>query len=290
MKNKLNVNKTIVSIIALNIVHLSILVGVLAYTAFSNKFNKIVPGFNATYLFFYVMIFVTLFINSFITIRNAIALSNSDSQYEILKSSLNQLETLNKTLRAQRHDFMNHLQVVYSLMEMHEYRDAQDYIEQVYNDIQKVNKVLKTTNAAINALLQAKILDCEKRNIKPELKVTSRLEGFQIPSWEMCRVLGNIIDNSIYALGELEGNRILEIIILEDLKTFGFTIRNNGPEIHKSIIDKIFEAGFTTKGGKGEGMGLFTSKTIVERYNGTISVSSDDHTTFDIKFPKEIDK
>ena len=43
----------------------------------------------------------------------------------------------------------------------------------------------KTTNAAINALLQAKILDCEKRNIKIELKVTSQLDGFQVPSWNV---------------------------------------------------------------------------------------------------------
>ncbi len=286
MKNKLNINKTILSIIVLNMIHIIILVGVLAYSAVSNKLNIINSGFNVIYLFFF-MIFVTLFINSFITIRNAIALSISDSQYEVLKNTLNQVENLNKTLRAQRHDFMNHLQVVYSLMEMHEYNEAADYIEQVYNDIQKVNKVLKTTNAAINALLQAKILDCEKRNIKVELKVTSRLEAFLVPSWEMCRILGNIVDNSIYALEELNDNRLLEISIFEDLKTFGFSIRNNGPSIPQNALPKIFEAGFTTKGSKGEGMGLFTTKNIVKRYNGLITVSSNDYTTFDIKFPKE---
>ncbi len=286
MKNKLNINKTILSIVILNMIHLLILVGLLAFSAISNKLNIITPGFNIIYLFFF-MVFVTLFINSFITIRNAIALSNSDSQYEVLKGTLNQVENLNKTLRAQRHDFMNHLQVVYSLMEMHEYKDAEEYIEQVYNDIQKINKVLKTNNAAINALLQAKMLDCEKRNIKTELKVTSRLETFLVPSWEMCRILGNIIDNSIYALEEINDNRLLEINIFEDLKSFGFSIRNNGPSIPQNVLAKIFEAGFTTKGTKGEGMGLFTTKTIVERYNGIITVSSSDYTTFDIKFPKE---
>lgn len=289
MIKKLNINKTIASIIVLNIIHLSILIGVLAYTAFSNKFNKFAPNFNFTYLFFYVMVFITLFINSFITIKNAIALTDSVSQYETFKSSLNQLENLNKTLRAQRHDFMNHLQVVYSLMEMEEYKDAEEYIEQVYNDIQRVNKVLKTTNAAINALLQAKILDCEKRNIKIELKATSRLDGFQVPSWEVCRILGNIIDNSIYALEQLDESRSLKINIFEDLKYFSFLITNNGPIIPQNIIDKIFEAGFSTKGSKGEGMGLSTSKNIVERYNGKISVFSEDYTTFEIRFPKSND-
>jgi two-component system sensor histidine kinase AgrC len=289
MKKKLNINKTILSISILNFIHLSLLIGVLAYTAFSNKFNKPAPTFNITYLFFYLMVFTILFINSYITIKNAIELTDSVSQHEAFKSSLSQLESLNKTLRAQRHDFMNHLQVVYSLIEMKEYKDAEEYIEQVYNDIQKVSRVLKTTNAAINALLQAKILDCEKRNIKIELKVTSQLDGFQVPSWKMCRILGNIIDNSIYALEELDANRLLKINIFEDLRTFDFIITNNGPNIPLNIIDKIFEAGFSTKGSKGEGMGLFTSKSIIERYNGKISVSSEDYTTFEIKFPKNKD-
>ena len=288
MKKKLNINKTVISILILNIIHLVILVGALAYTALSNGLNNIKPSF-FTYFFFYGMVFITLFLNSVITFKNAIDLSNSEAQYEVLKTTLGQLEKLNKTLRAQRHDFMNHLQVVYSLIEMHEYKDAEDYIEHVYNDIQKVNKVLKTKNAAINALLRAKILDCEERNIKTELKVTSRLDDFHVPSWEMCRILGNIIDNSIYALEELEENRLLSISIYENIKAFGFSITNNGPKIPKNIINKIFQAGFSTKGNKGEGMGLFTTKNIVERYNGTIKVSSDNYTTFEISFPKSDD-
>lgn len=285
MKKKLNVNKTIISIIVINVIHLGILLGALIYTTLSNRLNNIAPNF-LTYLFFYGIVFITLFIDSFITFKNAIALSNSESQYKVLKNTLGQLENLNNTLRAQRHDFMNHLQVVYSLIEMHEYEDAEEYIEQVYNDIQTVNRFLKTGNPAINALLQAKILDCEKRNIIVDLKVTSKLDNFLVPSWEMCRILGNIIDNSIYALEEIEENRLLTISIFENLKTFGFSITNNGPKIPQNMIGKIFEAGFTTKGSKGEGMGLYNTKNIVERYKGTIEVTSEDSTTFEISFPK----
>ena len=37
---------------------------------------------------------------------------------DMLEDALEQLEQLNIKLRGQRHDFMNHLQVVYSLMEL----------------------------------------------------------------------------------------------------------------------------------------------------------------------------
>ena len=51
MGKKLNINKTIISIIILNIIHLAVLIGALIYNAIYNKLNKI--GSNSlTYLFF----------------------------------------------------------------------------------------------------------------------------------------------------------------------------------------------------------------------------------------------
>lgn len=287
MKRKLNINKTKVTILVSNIVHLVVVIGVLIYGSYMNNLNKLADNFNKGYLFFYVIIFVTLFINSFLAVRNVIALSYTDDQYEMLKNTLEQVESLNKTLKSQRHDFMNHLQVVHGLMEMEEYNDAEDYIHQVYSDIQKVNKVMKTSIPAVNALLQAKLLDCEKWDIDTRLEVTSRLDDLKVPSWEMCRVLGNIIDNAVFALKEKEENKSIVIKISEDLKSYWFVVKNTGSTIPGSIIDKIFDYGFTTKGNKGEGMGLFISKSITEEYDGKISVRSEnDLTEFEVSIPK----
>ena len=41
-----------------------------------------------------------------------------------LEEAYGRLEDLNREMRAQRHDFMNHLQVVYSLIEMNEPGEA----------------------------------------------------------------------------------------------------------------------------------------------------------------------
>ena len=45
-----------------------------------------------------------------------------------LDETVNQMSEMNIALRAQRHDFLNHLQVVYSLIEMREYEEANRYI------------------------------------------------------------------------------------------------------------------------------------------------------------------
>ena len=290
MKRMLNINKTIAAIVVSNFIHLIVVIGVLLYLCYFNSEKGIYSGFDSAYLFFFIIVFISVMINGFIAVRNALVFKYTDTQYEMLKDTLTRLEDLNKTLRGQRHDFMNHLQVVYSLMEMEEYKEAVNYIDQVYKDIQNVNKVLKTSNPAVNALLQAKLLDCEKRGIKTLLYVTSRLDDLKVPSWEFCRVLGNIIDNAAYALKDKNDEKTIEIRLFEDIKSYVTVIKNNGPEIPVSIINRIFETGFSTKGNEGEGMGLSISKNIIENYNGNIKVkSSSTETEFEIYLPNEND-
>ena len=182
---------------------------------------------------------------------------------------------------------MNHLQVVYSLIEMDEHKEAGEYIEKVYSDILKVSRVMKTSNAAVNALVQAKVLTCEKHGIAVELNVMTQLKDLKIPTWEFCRVMGNLLDNAIYSLQEKNYNKILKIDLYEDLKFFFFKVADNGEPIPTQLFDKIFEPGFTTKGDKGEGMGLAISRDIIESYGGSLCVSSNDEATvFEGRIPR----
>lgn len=60
-----------------------------------------------------------------------------------------------------------------------------------------------------------------------------------------------------------------------DRETLIVTITDRGDGIKPDIIDRIFEPFFTTKDvGKGTGLGLFLSYTIVEEHYGQISVTS----------------
>ncbi|WP_200800695.1 ATP-binding protein [Carboxydothermus pertinax] len=51
------------------------------------------------------------------------------------------------------------------------------------------------------------------------------------------------------------------------------------------MIEKIFEPGFSTKG-EGRGMGLYSVKKLVKKYNGNIQVKSDANwTIFTVRIP-----
>ena len=222
-----------------------------------------------------------------VDIRDALGTSRTLGQMMSMERSVTDLEELNNTLRAQRHDFLNHLQVVYSLMEMGEYKEAGDYIERVYGDIRAVSRVLRTANPTVNALLKVKLAACEKQGVKVDMHIESAWKDLSIPGWEMCRVLGNLIDNALDALKGQDGAR-LTVFVGETLREFTFFVENNGPAIDPDMVDAIFEPGVSTRG-EGRGMGLSIVREILESYGGHIEVFSDEYATrFTGSIPKPV--
>lgn len=225
-----------------------------------------------------------------VDIREAVETKRLLGQLDDMDDTIDAMSTLNNTLRAQRHDFLNHLQVVYSLMEMEEYGEANVYIEKIYGRITAVSRVMKTANAAVNALLQVKVAACEKAGVKVHLDITSAWKELPMPAWEMCKVLSNLIDNALDALEEkTEGEKRLEIALTENLKAYCFSVSNNGPMIPPESQESIFEPGVTTKS-DGHGMGLYIVKKTLQDRGGDICLESDaERTTFNGFVPKELD-
>ena len=224
-----------------------------------------------------------------VDIREALSTRRLLSQLDDMDHTIEAMESLNNTLRAQRHDFLNHLQVVYSLLEMEEYGEANAYIEKVYGAITAVSRVMKTANPAINALLQVKLAACEKAGVQAEVNIQSAWKDLPVPGWEMCKVLSNLIDNALDALEEVEPvGRRLRITLTEDLRSYRFSVANTGPMIPLKSQKAIFGAGITTKAA-GHGRGLFIVKKTLNDRGGDIDVtSSPELTEFSGWVPKEI--
>lgn len=208
--------------------------------------------------------------------------------YRDLRESYHNLEKLNSELRAQRHDYLNHLQVVYGLMELHEYEELKKYLEPVYKDMLKTGKALKTSKPAINALLKAKMDEAESRGIDFYIEVKSDLKELYVEDWELCKVISNLLDNAMTALLEKEGEKKIELEIMEEKECYRFDVSNNGPMIPKDMQEAIFKQGITSKKGEGHGMGLYIVMNVLKSYKGTMKLMSEENeTTFSFSFPKE---
>lgn len=205
----------------------------------------------------------------------------------MIQDSYSNLEQLNYELRAARHDYLNHLQVVYGLLELEEYEELKIYLAPVYKDMMKTGKALKTSKPALNALLMAKMEEAESQNIDFYVEVKSDLKALQIEDWQLCKVLSNLIDNAMTALTMKEGERRLEVDINESRECWIFSVSNNGPAIPIEMQKNIFRRGVTTKKGEGHGMGLAIVSDIARENNGEIELESEESKTiFRVSFGK----
>lgn len=224
-----------------------------------------------------VLLTVLVSWGAFMDVREAYMARRLSEEADMLEESHRNLEELNGEMRKQRHDFMNHLQVVYSLLELDEHQAAEEYLEKVYSDIKRVNRTLKTAHPAINALLAAKMSDCEARGIALELHMDSPWQNMPVPSWEICRVLGNLIDNAMDALAGTPQPAV-RVALGENLQEYSLSVANNGPMIPEELRESIFQSGFSTKSA-GRGMGLAIVQEIVRRNGGVMSLTSDEQET-----------
>lgn len=284
MGKKLNMQKTLIIMVVINVLQFLGIIALVLYEIIENK-QRLFGG----QLYLMPLLLLISLTGTIVAVSLVQPMLVMRLRLEQTEASFSDINRLNMVLRAQRHDFLNNLQVVYSLIETGEFEEAKSYIEKEYESVERVNSVLKTKIPAVNAILQAKRQMCESRGINVIMDVRSDLSELSISAWEFCRVLGNIIDNSIHALGEVEEVRELTIEIFEDLQFIRFKISNNGPVISPDLREKIFEAGFTTRAGVGEGMGLAICRRIINGSGGSLSVSSKDGlTSFEGIIPRSL--
>ena len=90
-------------------------------------------------------------------------------------------------------------------------------------------------------------------------------------------ILNNANDAAILKLEKVEFQPEVKINIYKFQSTVVISIRNNCGKASKEVLERMFEAYFTTKFENiGTGIGLYMSKTIIERnMNGTISVDNE---------------
>ena len=87
--------------------------------------------------------------------------------------------------------------------------------------------------------------------------------------------LTNLVSNAIDAcqMSEKENRRIILRTKLEN-EILVFEVEDNGVGMEYEVKQKVFTTFFTTKGGGGTGLGLLTTRRIVQEHGGTVDLES----------------
>ena len=211
----------------------------------------------------------------------------------VISENLTGVKHLVESMRANNHDFVNKLHVILGLIQMKKYDEAVEYIMNV-SMVQKeiISTIIKQIKIpSIAALLIGKFARASELGIHFALDSSSSLEenDTRIPSDVFITVLGNLIENAMDSLNSTDvSNKKIYVSILSTPKEIKIVVSDNGNGIKKSNLKKIFKDGFSTKSNS-RGTGLFVVKSLIETYNGKISVTSEMEieTKFTVKFKKE---
>jgi PAS domain S-box-containing protein len=107
------------------------------------------------------------------------------------------------------------------------------------------------------------------------------------------RCLLNLVSNAVDACIFDSGQNKDSVVIMrtrEENDCIRFDVVDNGGGMTKDVQSKIFERFFSTKGGRGTGLGLLVTRKIIDEQGGSISFESEPGkgTTFTMRFPRKV--
>lgn len=215
------------------------------------------------------------------------SLARQEKYVKLQQFHIDNLQEMMKVIKAQRHDFVNHLQVIYGMVALGQVDQVKNYINTLYKDIQVTNNLLRMAYPELSALLIVKSGVATARNISLEIKQNSDLSYLKVPPMELVTVVGNLLNNALEAVEDCEPfRRTVKIKFFEKSGLYVIQTQNPG-YIPPDLKNKIFEPGFSTKAGD-RGIGLASIKYQVQRRNGMVLVSSHPKygTRFTVCYPR----
>lgn len=104
---------------------------------------------------------------------------------------------------------------------------------------------------------------------------------------ELAQVLLNLLNNAFDAVEPLAERRV-KLRVYGESSQVCLSVTDNGPGIPDSLRDKLFQPFFTTKAvGKGMGLGLSISRSILEAHGGSLAAETDrGQTCFVARLPR----
>jgi len=146
-------------------------------------------------------------------------------------------------------------------------------MEEVKQELETYDAIVKTDNPAFDTILTEKSLFCEKHGIRLTVIADTKRLGF-LSDIDIYSIFGNILDNAIEA----------SLKMAEDRRAIGLTVRSIGDlcSIHS---DNLFDGTLKFSGKKiatskqnasEHGFGLTSIRRITEKYGGEMKITAEE--------------
>jgi len=200
----------------------------------------------------------------------------ADYARKIIASGEEHYQKMNEqfeTLRIMRHDFKYHQNVLLDFMQTGEAGKAIEYLKGQQAEASQHELMHFCDNRVINALLIWYAGQYEKSGVDYAFKVVLP-EKLSVSDYDMCIVIGNLLENALEASLELAGNRKVDLGIVLHNEQLALKISNNfkafPPGKQKPAMDEA--ASVLASPPHGRGLGLRSVQIVTDRYGGKLFV------------------
>ncbi|MBO5197699.1 MAG: GHKL domain-containing protein [Lachnospiraceae bacterium] len=192
-------------------------------------------------------------------------------QRSLVELHYNEVENMYAKMRAWRHDYHNHMQALSACLANGDIEKAQEFLEEINENLVSVDTVIKTGNTMVDAILNSKIslMNTRKIPVKADAKVPSRIA---IADVDLCIIIGNLLDNAMEAAEKLPPQeRFVRIYIGVKSTHLYLCFTNSAGKKQNTIGGR-----FLSSKGSNHGFGLNRVDSLVEKYDGYLTRASED--------------
>lgn len=166
---------------------------------------------------------------------------------------------------------------------------ARTITHQLLGNVRKSKPILAEVDVTelANETIQLIYAEAKSKDITLTLEAADSLRPIWADPNQIRQVLINLLSNAIQATPK--GGQVSVRVEPTDMGV-SIAVIDTGSGIPKEHLEKIFEPFFSTKSpGEGTGLGLFVTREIVEKFGGTMAVSSrlGNGTRFTVQIPDQ---
>lgn len=185
-------------------------------------------------------------------------------------------------VKSKQHDFKNHLSTIYGIAQVSNEEDSKrkikEYIEGLNESLSKEQYIISLDNRVLAGIIYSKLQRAEEMDIKFKYSINSDTNLMPVKDFELAEILFNLLDNAFEAVAKQDSSRWVELNIDREKENSIIHVRNSGVTLKNTNINEIFKKGFSTKGSQ-RGFGLYNIKSIVDKYGGSIEITTHNYIT-----------
>jgi signal transduction histidine kinase/ActR/RegA family two-component response regulator len=149
-------------------------------------------------------------------------------------------------------------------------------------------KVAVDINQLVGSVLDNYEADVKAAQVRLHRQFANHILKTRADRAQIEQVVINLLTNALHAVSQRPHPRRISVTTEETTAGIRFSVADNGPGVRRDIVGKIFDPFFTTKPlGKGTGLGLTISNSIVQEHKGRMLVESEpgQGATFIVELP-----